>query len=92
MRSAIRSVAVHSSVYCVSNMRCSVLNIGPVTFQWKLCVFRYTVNVSARSFDRPSAIFARSLASMPVSIMGAVFFGAFMGSPSRCARERMAQG
>jgi hypothetical protein len=23
-----------SSVYCVSNMRCRVWNIGPVTFQW----------------------------------------------------------
>jgi hypothetical protein len=25
------------------NMVCSVLNIGPVTFQWKLCVVRYSV-------------------------------------------------
>jgi len=34
MRSAIRSTAKASSVYCCSNIRCSVLNIGPVTFQW----------------------------------------------------------
>ena len=43
MRSAIGSTAFHSSVYCAMNIRCSVLNIGPVTFQWKLCVVRYSV-------------------------------------------------
>ena len=43
MRSAIGSTAFHSSVYCVMNMVCSVLNIGPVTFQWKLWVVRYSV-------------------------------------------------
>ncbi len=40
IRSAIGSTAFQSSVYCVMNIRCSVLNIGPVTFQWKLCVVR----------------------------------------------------
>ena len=40
MRSATSSSAAHCSVYCVSNMVCSELNIDPVTFQWKLCVFR----------------------------------------------------
>ena len=40
MRSAIRSRAFHSSVYWSMNITCSVLNIGPVTFQWKLWVFR----------------------------------------------------
>ncbi len=40
MRSAIRSTASASSLYCASNMRCSVLNMGPVTFQWKLWVLR----------------------------------------------------
>jgi len=35
MRSAITSRAFHSSTYCSMNIRCSVLNIGPVTFQWK---------------------------------------------------------
>jgi hypothetical protein len=29
-----------SSVYWVSNMRCRLWNIGPVTFQWQLWVFR----------------------------------------------------
>jgi hypothetical protein len=40
MRSAISSTASASSVYCVSNRVWSVVNIGPVTFQWKLWVFR----------------------------------------------------
>src|SRR3546814_6464878 len=35
MRSAIRSTDVQSSVYCVMNIAWSVLNMGPVTFQWK---------------------------------------------------------
>jgi hypothetical protein len=43
MRSAIGSTAFHSSVYWPMNIACSVLNIGPVTFQWKLCVVRYRV-------------------------------------------------
>ena len=43
MRSAISSTASASSLYCVSNIRCRVLNIGPVTFQWKLWVVRYSV-------------------------------------------------
>ena len=43
MRSAIGSTAFHSSVYWAMNIACSVLNIGPVTFQWKLCVVRYSV-------------------------------------------------
>jgi hypothetical protein len=34
IRSAMRSTAMASSVYSVSNMRCRVWNIGPVTFQW----------------------------------------------------------
>ena len=42
MRSAMVSTASHSSLYCVSNIRCSVLNIGPSTFQWKLWVCRYS--------------------------------------------------
>ncbi|MNV80194.1 hypothetical protein D3C71_1737860 [compost metagenome] len=33
IRSAMGSTAFHSSVYCAMNMVCSVLNIGPVTFQ-----------------------------------------------------------
>ena len=40
MRSAISSTASASSVYSVSKSVCSVVNIGPVTFQWKLWVFR----------------------------------------------------
>jgi hypothetical protein len=40
MRSAISSTASASSVYWVSNRVCSVVNIGPVTFQWKLWVLR----------------------------------------------------
>ena len=43
MRSAIGSTAFQSSVYCCMNIVCSVLNIGPVTFQWKLWVVRYSV-------------------------------------------------
>ncbi len=43
MRSAITSVEFHSSVYCSMNMACSELKCGPVTFQWKLCVVRYSV-------------------------------------------------
>ena len=43
MRSAISSSAFHCSVYCVSNIIVQALNIGPVTFQWKLWVFRYSV-------------------------------------------------
>jgi hypothetical protein len=40
MRSAISSTANASSVYSVSNRVWSVVNMGPVTFQWKLCVFK----------------------------------------------------
>ena len=40
MRSAIGSTAFHSSVYWTMNISCSELNIGPVTFQWKLWVVR----------------------------------------------------
>ena len=43
MRSATGSTAFHSSVYWVMNIACSELNIGPVTFQWKLWVVRYSV-------------------------------------------------
>ena len=43
MRSAISSSASHNSLYWVMNIACSELNIGPVTFQWKLWVFRYRV-------------------------------------------------
>jgi hypothetical protein len=43
MRSAMGSTAFHNSVYCTMNIACSVLNIGPVTFQWKLWVVRYSV-------------------------------------------------
>ena len=42
MRSAIRSIAFQVSVYCTMNIWCRVWNIGPSTFQWKLCVFRYS--------------------------------------------------
>jgi hypothetical protein len=42
MRSATSSTAVASSVYWASNSVCRVVNIGPVTFQWKFCVFRYS--------------------------------------------------
>src|ERR1700761_7408508 len=66
MRSAIESTASASSLYCPSNIRCNVLNIGPVTFQWKLWVFRYSVYVSASRCDRPSAIFLRSLSLIPM--------------------------
>src|SRR5690606_11424709 len=40
IRSAISSSAFHCSVYCSMNISCRELNIGPVTFQWKLCVIR----------------------------------------------------
>src|SRR5690606_32173778 len=69
--SAIRSSAAHCSVYWVSNIRCRVLNIGPVMFQWKPCVFRYSVYASARQCDSPSAMRRRSLAVSPMSIAGA---------------------
>ena len=68
MRSAMTSAAVHNSLYCVSNIRCSVLNIVPVTFQWKLCVFRYNEYVSASSRDRFFAIASRSFLVMPMSM------------------------
>jgi len=48
------------------------LNIGPVTFQWKLWVFRYSVKLSARKLDRPSAIFLRSPPLIPISMAGAL--------------------
>jgi hypothetical protein len=48
------------------------LNIGPVTFQWKLWVFRYRVKLSARKRERPSAIFLRSPPPIPISIAGAL--------------------
>lgn len=48
VRSATSSSAFHCSVYWVSNITCSELNIGPVTFQWKLWVFRYRVKASDR--------------------------------------------
>ena len=40
IRSAMISSAFHCSVYCPMNIRCRLLNCGPVTFQWKLCVIR----------------------------------------------------
>ena len=40
IRSAIGSTAFPSSVYWVMNIVWSDVNIGPVTFQWKLCVVR----------------------------------------------------
>ena len=40
IRSATGSTAFQSSVYWPMNIRCRVLNIGPVTFQWKLWVVR----------------------------------------------------
>src|SRR5690606_38681961 len=71
MRSAISSSAAHCSVYWVSNITCRALNIGPVTFQWKLWVFRYSVKLSDRKTDSPSAIFRRSAGVIPMSIAGA---------------------
>jgi hypothetical protein len=68
MRSAMASTASASSPYCPSNIRCSVWNIGPVTFQWKLWVFRYSVYESARTFESWPAIASRAFASMPMSI------------------------
>ena len=56
MRSATRSTASASSLYCASNMRCSVWNMGPVTFQWKLWVLRYSVYESASTRESPPAI------------------------------------
>ncbi|CFO08955.1 Uncharacterised protein [Bordetella pertussis] len=65
------SSAFHSSVYCAMNMLCSVLNSGPVTFQWKLCVIRYRVYESASSLDSSPVMAARSLSEMPILIRGA---------------------
>src|SRR3954452_15691691 len=66
MRSAIGSMAFHASVYWSMNIWCSVWNIGPSTFQWKLCVFRYRTYVSARSRASACEIAARCLAGIPV--------------------------
>ena len=43
IRSAISSMAAASSTYWAMNSSWSVVNIGPVTFQWKFWVFRYRV-------------------------------------------------
>ncbi|MCY1549282.1 hypothetical protein D9M68_854420 [compost metagenome] len=77
MRSAMLSSAFHSSVYCVMNIRCSVLNMGPVTFQWKLCVIRYSVYESASNLDSSPATAARSLSEIPILMRGTleVFLG-----------------
>ena len=64
------------------NMACRLLNIGPVTFQWKLWVVRYSVYVSASSLDRPAAIAARSFSLMPMLMAGAVL-GDFLAMGSR---------
>src|SRR5688572_7411494 len=68
MRSAVSSSAFHCSVYCASNITWRLLNIGPVMFQWKLWVFRYSVKLSERKRDRPSAIFLRSPLLIPISM------------------------
>src|SRR5690606_1582311 len=62
----------HCSVYWSMNIACSELNIGPVTFQWKLCVFRYRVKLSERKCPRSSAIFCRWRSGMPMSTPGAI--------------------
>src|ERR1044072_186086 len=68
MRSAMRSIAFQVSVYCSMNIWCSVWNIGPSTFQWKPCVFRYSTYVSASTLDRPCTITPRWAAEIPVLI------------------------
>src|SRR6185503_6881630 len=68
IRSAMASLASQSSLYCSSNIRCSVWNIGPTTFQWKLCVFKYNVNVSANTRDSASATCASAFSVIAFSI------------------------
>src|SRR5690606_19760865 len=70
MRSAISSSDCHCSVYCSSNIACSELNIGPVTFQWKLWVLRYRLKLSASSLESSLEIFCRSFWPMPMSTTG----------------------
>src|SRR5690606_19535330 len=72
MRSAVSSSAFHCSVYWSMNIACSELNIGPVTFQWKVCVFRYSVKLSERNCARSSAMALRSLSGIPMSTPGAI--------------------
>ena len=66
MRSAMGPTAFQSSVYCAMDIWCSVLNIGPVTFQRKLCVVSYSVYVSASRRESPCAMPARSSSPMPM--------------------------
>src|SRR5690606_35158796 len=68
IRSAMSSRAAHSSEYWVMNIWCSVLNSGPVTFQWKLWVIRYSVYESASILASSCATAARSFAVMPMSM------------------------
>src|SRR5688572_6910144 len=79
MRSAVSSSAAHCSLYWPSNITCRLLNIGPVTFQWKLWVFRYRVKLSERKRARPSAIFLRSPPPIPISMAGALPVGVSAG-------------
>src|SRR5690554_3161505 len=71
MRSAMSSRAFHCSVYWSMNIACSELNIGPVTFQWKLWVFRYRVKLSDRNWARSCEIVLRSRSAIPISTPGA---------------------
>src|SRR5690606_37581000 len=72
MRSAVSSSAFHCSVYWSMNIACSELNIGPVTFQWKLWVFRYRVKLSDRNWARSCEIVLRFLSLIPISTPGAI--------------------
>ena len=88
MRSAMMSSAFHCSVYWSMNIACRLLNCGPVTFQWKLCVIMYSVKLSASSADKPSTILARSFSLMPM-LMEALFdFLLMVLSPCRQMRLR----
>jgi hypothetical protein len=44
------------------------MEIGPMTFQWKLCVLKYSVNVSANTRDSASATCASSFSVIAFSI------------------------
>src|SRR6185503_6122435 len=74
LSNSILSVHTPASSCCAiaglssARMLLSIWDIEPMTFQWKLCVFKYSVNVSANSRDSDSATCASSFGAIAFSI------------------------
>ena len=82
MRSAIRSSAFHCSVYCPMNIRCRRVELRPGDVPVEVVRHQVERVAVGEQGGSPCAIFLRSPALMPMSIVGDLAFFAFMiGSP-----------